>query len=98
VSVREINPRLKNREVVIIASSPNRIIVTADKNFPRVVFKEGIKVPGILLLVDIEFLRAPEIAETIIMALEGRAVKYGHLVVYSPYGERKNMQVTEGVF
>ena len=89
MSIREINPRLKNREVAITASSQNRIIVTADKNFPRVVFKEGIKVPGILLLVDIEFLKAAEIAETIIMAISSGAIKYGYLVVYSPYGVKK---------
>jgi len=74
VSLREINPRLKNKEVAIIAFSQNRIIITADKNFPRVVFREGIKIPRILLLVNIEFLKATEIAETIIMAIDSRAV------------------------
>ena len=42
-----------------------------------------------MLLVDIEFLRAVEIAETIIMAVDSGAIRYDYLVVYSPYGVKK---------
>lgn len=48
--IREIDPRLKDIEIIKIASEENRIIVTMDKDFGELVFKSSQAHAGVLLL------------------------------------------------
>lgn len=48
--IREINPRLKDNEIIDIAAKDERVIITMDKDFGELVFKSGKVHAGILLL------------------------------------------------
>ena len=48
--VREINPRMKDREVLKIAVNEERMILTMDKDFGELVFNSEMPHSGVLLL------------------------------------------------
>ena len=49
-SVRDINPRLPEHEILKIAVSENRMVVTMDKDFGDLVYNSGQPHAGVLLL------------------------------------------------
>ena len=50
VSVREINPRASDANILSTAASENRIVITMDKDFGELVHKSGRPHRGVLLL------------------------------------------------
>ncbi len=48
--IREIDPRLKDIEIIDIAAKDNRVIITMDKDFGELVFKSSQAHAGVLLL------------------------------------------------
>ena len=49
-SVRDIDPRMTDCEIIDIASKENRMVVTMDKDFGELVYKSNLANAGILLL------------------------------------------------
>jgi len=49
-SVRDIDPRLTDEEILRIAVSENRMVVTMDKDFGELVYNSGLPHRGVLLL------------------------------------------------
>ena len=49
-SVRDINPRMSDREILKIAVSEKRLVVTMDKDFGELVYNSGLPHGGVLLL------------------------------------------------
>lgn len=49
-SVRDINPRMLDKEVLKIAVSEKRIVITMDKDFGELVYNSGLLHVGVLLL------------------------------------------------
>ena len=49
-AVRDINPRLADKEILDIAVKEERIIVTMDKDFGELIYKSGLAHRGVLLL------------------------------------------------
>ena len=49
-SVSETSPGLSDRAVIEQANKENRIIITFDKDFGELIFKERLKVKGLILL------------------------------------------------
>ena len=50
ISVRSINPRMPDHEIIKLAISENRIIITMDKDFGELVYHLQKKHAGIILL------------------------------------------------
>lgn len=50
VSVTELSPGLKDREVLDLAGREGRIIVASDKDFGELVVRERAKAKGLILL------------------------------------------------
>ena len=68
VSVSETSPGLSDRAVIEHANRENRIIVTFDKDFGELVFRERQKVKGLMLL-RIAPISSEHIVERILHAL-----------------------------
>jgi predicted nuclease of predicted toxin-antitoxin system len=49
-SVRTINPRMSDQEILKIAASEDRIIITMDKDFGELVYHSFIEHSGVILL------------------------------------------------
>lgn len=49
-TVRNINPQMKDREVLKIAVLEKRIVITMDKDFGELVYNSGLAHSGVLLL------------------------------------------------
>jgi predicted nuclease of predicted toxin-antitoxin system len=49
-SVRDINPRLPDKEILRIAVSERRMVITMDKDFGELVYNSGLPHGGVLLL------------------------------------------------
>jgi len=63
-TVREINPRMKDKEVLKIAVLEKRMVITMDKDFGELVYNSGIAHSGVLLL-RLEDANADEKVKTI---------------------------------
>ncbi len=50
LSVRKLNPRMNDSEIIGIAAKDNRIVITMDKDFGELVYNSGLIHKGILLL------------------------------------------------
>ncbi|MGB9806351.1 MAG: DUF5615 family PIN-like protein [Thermoproteota archaeon] len=50
VSILEISSGLSDKEVLNLANKQGRIVVTFDMDFGRLIFKEKLKVSGVILL------------------------------------------------
>ncbi|ASJ02339.1 hypothetical protein A3L09_03265 [Thermococcus profundus] len=50
VSVYDIKRGITDEEVARMATEENRVLVTFDKDFGMIVFVEGLKIPGLILL------------------------------------------------
>ncbi|MEM2930410.1 MAG: DUF5615 family PIN-like protein [Thermoproteota archaeon] len=50
ISVAEVSPGLSDREILDLASKHGRIVITFDVDFGRLVFREKLKVNGVILL------------------------------------------------
>ena len=50
LSVRKLNPRMSDSEVIDIAAKDNRIVITMDKDFGELIYNSGLIHKGILLL------------------------------------------------
>ncbi len=50
VAIAETSPMIKDTEVISLAVKLDRIILTADKDFGELVFRQSFHVPGIILL------------------------------------------------
>jgi len=50
IPILEVSPSLSDRAVVNLANRQGRVIVTFDKDFGELIFKEKIKVKGVILL------------------------------------------------
>jgi predicted nuclease of predicted toxin-antitoxin system len=50
VSVRDLDPRMDDRKIVARAADEERLVVTMDKDFGELVFREGTRHAGVLLL------------------------------------------------
>jgi len=49
-SVRDINPRMSDKEILKIAASERRMVITMDKDFGELVYNSGLSHSGVLLL------------------------------------------------
>jgi len=49
-NVRDINPRMPDKEILRIAASEGRIVATMDKDFGELVYNSGLPHGGVLLL------------------------------------------------
>jgi len=49
-NVRDINPRMSDKEILQIAASEGRIVATMDKDFGELVYNSGLPHGGVLLL------------------------------------------------
>ena len=63
-TVREINPRMNDKEILKIAVIEGRMVVTMDKDFGELVYNSGMAHSGVLLL-RIEDANANEKVKTI---------------------------------
>ena len=50
ISIRDINPRMPDDEILAIAVKEQRTVVTMDKDFGDLVFNSGLNHTGVLLL------------------------------------------------
>lgn len=50
ISVREINPKMEDKEILNLAVSESRMVITMDKDFGELVYHSGRKHKGVLLL------------------------------------------------
>ena len=48
--IREINPRMTDRDILKIAVKENRMVITMDKDFGELVYNSGLPHSGVLLL------------------------------------------------
>jgi len=49
-SARKINPRAKDSEILQLAVSESRLVITMDKGFGELVYNSGMKHSGVLIL------------------------------------------------
>lgn len=49
-SVRDIDPRMLDKEILKIAASESRMVITMDKGFGELVYNSGLSHAGVLLL------------------------------------------------
>jgi predicted nuclease of predicted toxin-antitoxin system len=49
-SIREIDHRMKDSEILRLANSESRIVITMDKDFGELIFNSGLSHYGVLLL------------------------------------------------
>lgn len=49
-NVRDINPRMSDKEILQIAASEGRVVATMDKDFGELVYNSGLPHGGVLLL------------------------------------------------
>ena len=49
-TVRDMNPRMRDKEILKIAASENRMLITMDKDFGELVYNSGLSHSGVLLL------------------------------------------------
>ncbi len=49
-SVRDINPKAKDSEILQLAVSEGRMVITMDKDFGELVYNSGLKHTGVLIL------------------------------------------------
>lgn len=49
-AVRDIDPRMEDQEIIRVAASENRMVVTMDKDFGELVYHSSMKHCGVLLL------------------------------------------------
>jgi predicted nuclease of predicted toxin-antitoxin system len=49
-AVRDLNPRLADREILRIAAAETRMVITMDKDFGELVYRSGLPHAGVLLL------------------------------------------------
>jgi len=50
ISVTEISPGLSDIDVIDLANRENRVIITFDKGFGELIFRERLRVKGLMLL------------------------------------------------
>jgi predicted nuclease of predicted toxin-antitoxin system len=50
LSILELSPGMTDQEVLKLANKDNRILITLDKDFGELVFKEGLLHSGVILL------------------------------------------------
>ncbi len=80
VSVTELSPGLKDREVLDLAGREGRIIVTFDKDFGELVVRERAKAKGLILLRFVP--RSPQqVAEKIWQVLRSGIPLENNLIV-----------------
>ena len=63
-AVRDINPKMKDREVLELALIEKRMVITMDKDFGELVFNSGLNHYGVLLL-RLEDAKSDEKVDTI---------------------------------
>lgn len=49
-NIREINPRMEDRDILKMAVNEGRMVITMDKDFGELIYKSGLLHSGILLL------------------------------------------------
>jgi predicted nuclease of predicted toxin-antitoxin system len=49
-TVRDIDPRMRDSEILRVAASESRMVITMDKDFGELVYKSGLVHSGVLLL------------------------------------------------
>lgn len=52
IAVVDVNPKMRDKEILALAHSLGRVIITADKDFGELVFKEGLPQRGVIRLED----------------------------------------------
>ncbi|MBI3599491.1 MAG: DUF5615 family PIN-like protein [Nitrospinae bacterium] len=77
-SVRDINPRMLDKEILKIAVSERRMVITMDKDFGELVYNSGLPHAGVLLL-RLESARSDEKVEIVKKILE----KYSDKLIYN---------------
>ncbi len=50
ISISELSPGIADQKVLNLANTENRILITQDKDFGELVFKEGLLHSGVILL------------------------------------------------
>lgn len=49
-TIRELNPRMPDEEILALAATENRMVITMDKDFGELVYHSGLAHAGVLLL------------------------------------------------
>lgn len=49
-AVRDINPRMEDKEIILMAASEDRMVITMDKDFGELIYHSTLRHSGILLL------------------------------------------------
>ncbi len=76
-SIRDINPRMEDREILKIAVDEDRMIITMDKDFGELVYKSGLLHSGVLIL-RLEDARANEKVSIVKEIVHKYGVKMQH--------------------
>lgn len=79
---------LSDEEIVIIARTENRIIITFDSDFGEILIKRGISFPRLIYL-DFEPRSSQYIFEEILTLLEADVEFYGAITVFDGYRIRQ---------
>ena len=84
--IRDIDPRMKDRDVLKLAVTEKRMVITMDKDFGELVFNSGLNHSGVLLLrldnilvqlnADIEAVRLSHDCRLIIASVSFRSFIY----------------------
>jgi predicted nuclease of predicted toxin-antitoxin system len=84
-SITEFNPSISDHEVAELACLENRIILTADKDFGEMAFRDAHRVPGIILL-RLGGLTPTEMASITCTALDSKSTTthLGTITVITP--------------
>jgi predicted nuclease of predicted toxin-antitoxin system len=81
-SVRDINSKASDKEILNLAKSENRMIITMDKDFGELVYRSGLSHSGVLLL-RLEDAQAEEKVQVIDTILQKYSEKLeGHFCVF----------------
>ncbi len=83
LSVRKVDPKMKDMDILAMAVKEKRIIITLDKDFGELVYNSGMPHAGVLLL-RLEDAKAPEKVRILANILEKYAHELpGHFCVFS---------------
>jgi predicted nuclease of predicted toxin-antitoxin system len=79
-SVRETTPGLIDREVIKLANREDRVIITFDKDFGKLIFKEKKSIRGLILL-RFNAISPEQISDRIVHIIKSEIAVNGNIIV-----------------
>jgi predicted nuclease of predicted toxin-antitoxin system len=80
--VRDIDPRMADSDIMRLARQEQRIIITSDKDFGEMVYRQGMTHHGVLLLRVDELTMAQKVDVLTKVLTEHGSLLTGHFCVY----------------